>query len=69
MMRYHIQHLAHVAVTGSDYNIYLSVCITTQTLHVFKYNEVCCEYEQFDNQDEACEFIRQPLARNPRKKY
>jgi len=69
MMQYTIQPLAHVAVTGSDYNIYLSVCLNTHTLHIFKYNDVCCEYEQFDNQEDACVYIARPLPRNRSKKY
>ncbi len=69
MMQYTIQHLAHVAVTGSDYNIYLSVCLNTHRLHIFKYNDHCCEYEQFDDQEAACLYIAQPLPDYRSKRY
>lgn len=58
-----IIHLAHVHVTGSDYNIALSMCVTTRHIHVFKYNEVACEYEIFNNQFDACEYIEKPLSK------
>ena len=60
-MEYTIVPLAHVAVTGSDYNIYLSVCTTTRHMHVFKYNDTGCQYEIFDNALAANQFIEQPL--------
>lgn len=67
-MEYTIVPLAHVAVTGSDYNIYISMCTTTHQMHIFKYNDQSCEYEIFDREGEACEFIARPLARNSSKK-
>ncbi len=68
-MEYTIVPLAHVAVTGSDYNVYISVCTTTHQMHIFKYNEVCCEYEIFDQEGEACRFIERPMPRTSSKRY
>lgn len=58
-----IVHLAHVHVAGSDYNIALSMCVTTRHIHVFKYNDQSCEYEIFDNQMDACLYIERPLGK------
>jgi len=56
-----IVHLAHVHVAGKDYNIAISMCMATRNLHIFKYNDVSCEYEIFDNQYDACKFIEKPI--------
>jgi len=53
--------LAHAHVANSDYNIVITLCVTSQRLHIFKYNDRRCEYEVFDNQAEAIEFINKSL--------
>jgi len=61
-----IIHLAHVAVHDREYNVAISLCTASRRIHVFKYNDHCCDYEQFDNQHEACEFLEKPLYRPPK---
>jgi len=49
--------LAHVRVTGRDYYIHISYCMTSQQVHIFKYNEHRCGYGVFVSEADACEFI------------
>jgi len=53
--------LAHVHVANSDYNIVITLCVTSQHIHIFKYNGRRCQYEVFDNQAEAIQFINKSL--------
>jgi len=53
--------LAHAHVANSDYNIVITLCVTSQRLHIFKYNDRRCSYEVFDNQADAIEFINKSL--------
>lgn len=61
--------LAHVHISDTDVNVYISVCTETHHLHIFKYNDVCCDYEVFDSQGLACEFIQRPLPGTRSPKY
>ena len=56
-----IQPLAHIHVAETDYNVYISICLATRHMHIFKYNDIACEYELFDNSEDACEFISKSL--------
>jgi hypothetical protein len=53
--------LAHAHVANSDYNIVITLCVTSERLHIFKYNLRRCEYEVFDNQADAIGFINRSL--------
>lgn len=53
--------LAHVHVANSDYNIVITLCVTSERLHIFKYNDQRCEYEVFESQSGAIEFVNRPL--------
>ena len=57
-----IVHLAHVSVADRSYNVSISVCMATKHIHIFKYNDLCCEFEIFDNESEACAFLERPLS-------
>lgn len=59
--------MAHVSVRDRDYNVYISLCLNTRRLHIFKYNDVSCQYDVFDDQADACLFIEEPLPRNHSK--
>lgn len=61
-MIYTMMPIVHVNVADNDFNVYISVCTTTNQFHIFKYNGECCNYEIFDNQEEACQFIQAPLV-------
>ncbi len=63
MINYKMVPLAHVRVRDHDYAVYISLCLHTRSMHIFKYNEVCCEYDVFDVQEEATRFIEQPLPK------
>jgi hypothetical protein len=41
--------------------VYISICMTTRNVHIFKYNETACDYGVFDNQADACQFINKLL--------
>jgi len=53
--------LAHVRVHDSSTCVYISICMTTRNVHIFKYNESACDYGVFDCQADACSFISQKL--------
>ncbi len=53
--------LAHVRVKNSEINIFISYCVASQNVHIFKYNSRGCDYGVFDNQADACAFIEAPL--------
>ena len=55
--------LAHVRVANSETCVYISICMTTRNVHIFKYNETACDYGIFDNQADACQFIALQLPR------
>ncbi len=55
--------LAHVRVANSEVNIYFSYCVSSQNVHIFKYNDCACDYGVFDNQADACEFIAEKLPK------
>jgi len=55
--------LAHVRVANSETCVYISICMTTRNVHIFKYNEHSCDYGIFDNQADACQFIALQLPR------
>ena len=55
--------LAHVRVANSETCVYISICMTTRNVHIFKYNETACDYGIFDNQADACLFSAQQLPR------
>ena len=54
--------LAHLQ-SSQGYNIQISMCITTRNIHIFKYDNRLCEYDIFEDQESACEFINRPLPR------
>ena len=58
---YTMLRIAHVHVAGHDYNVYISMCLTTHNMHIFKYNDHACDYSIFDNEADACLFIEAPL--------
>lgn len=66
--QYTILPLAHIHVTDTDYNVYISMCVDSRQMHIFKYNDQCCQYEIFDTEGEACKFIELPLP-GTRPKY
>ena len=55
--------LAHVKVSDRDYYIHISYCILSQHVHIFKYDELACDYGVFVSQEDAIKFIaRQPCV-------
>ena len=49
--------LAHVKVSDRDYYIHVSYCILSQHVHIFKYDDLACDYGVFVSQEDACRFI------------
>jgi hypothetical protein len=60
-----IRHCAHVHVVGRGYTVAVSVCLTSQRVHIFKYNQQECQYGIFESAAEAEQFIAEPLPGIP----
>ena len=58
-----MQPLAHVCVKDAAFNVYLSICMTSFRVHVFRYSEdrVCCDYAVCETEQEATEYLRSPF--------
>jgi hypothetical protein len=56
-----IVHLAHVTVRDRDYNVAVSQNRITGCIHIFKYNDQCCDYCICNTADEAYQFLEKPL--------
>jgi hypothetical protein len=56
-----MQMLAHVEVTNYNYRVQVSICRETNSIHIFKYNDLHCDYDVFYTQESAQRFIEQPL--------
>ena len=41
--------IVHIKVRDQDHYIYVAKHIKTGMLHIFKYNQVCCQFEYFSN--------------------
>jgi hypothetical protein len=54
-------NIAHVNVKGMGFNAHVSMCLITRNIHVFKYNDLCCDYEVFDSQHLASQYLQEPL--------
>ena len=61
----YIVPVAHVNVKDTDTNIYVSICMLTRNIHIFKYNEdmSICEFEVCGSQAEASRYMERPLSR------
>jgi hypothetical protein len=61
----YIVPVAHVNVKDTDTNVYVSICMLTRNIHIFKYNEdmSICEFEVCESQAEASRFMALPLSR------
>lgn len=61
----YIVPVAHVNVKDTDTNIYVSICMLTRNIHIFKYNEdmSICEFEVCESQAEASRCMERPLSR------
>jgi|APGre2960657373_1045057.scaffolds.fasta_scaffold19338_1 hypothetical protein len=53
--------IAHVQVKDMGFNAHVSMCLISRTIHVFKYNDVCCDYDVFDSQYLASQYLEKPL--------
>jgi hypothetical protein len=54
--------LAHISVSDRDFNVYISLCITSRNMHIFKYNDHSCDYEVFGSEGAAVQWISKPLT-------
>jgi hypothetical protein len=55
-------NIAHVQVKDMGFSAHVSMCLITRNIHVFKYNELACDYEVFDSQFLASKYLEKPLA-------
>lgn len=56
-----IQPVIHIKVSDCDFNLYISYAIDTGNIHMFKYNDYLCEYEIFDNEYDAKQWVQIPI--------
>ena len=56
-----IQPVIHIRVTDCDFNLYISYIVSTNHIHMFKYDTLRCEYEVFDNEHDAKEWVQKPI--------
>ena len=54
--------IAHVQVKDMGFCAHVSMCLITRNIHVFKYNELVCDYEVFDSQYLASQYLEKPLT-------
>ena len=54
-------NIAHVNVRNMGFNAHVSMCLITRNIHVFKYNDLACDYEVFDSQLLASQYLEEPL--------
>jgi hypothetical protein len=54
--------IAHVTVKDMGFNAHVSMCLITRNIHVFKYNDLACEYEVFDSQYLASQFLEKHIT-------
>jgi hypothetical protein len=57
--------VAHIQVKDRDYCVHVSMNTETHCMHIFKYNDDCCSYDIFDNQQDATLFLDREL--DPKK--
>ena len=53
--------IAHVNVRDMGFNAHVSMCLITRNIHVFKYNDLVCDYEVFESQHLASQYLQEPL--------
>ena len=53
--------IAHVYIAEHDYMVKVSMCTVSRRIHIFKYNNFSCEYDQFDCQLLASRFLEKPI--------
>jgi hypothetical protein len=58
--------IAHIHVSDTDYNVYISMCTVSHQMHIFKYNDRWCAYEVFAREDDACSWLELPLTAPPK---
>ena len=51
--------IAHIHVRDRNYDVYVSMNVTSRHIHVFKYDtdRVTCEYEVFNHYQDACDYL------------
>ena len=54
--------LHQVTLKFSDHSSHVTVSPTDKHIHVFKYNARTCDFDVFEDQYEACEYILTPLT-------
>ena len=66
----YIVPVAHVRVKDTDVNIYVSICMLSRNIHIFKYSEdlSICEFEVCESQAEASRYMELPLSQPSRYK-
>lgn len=54
--------IAHVEVKDMGFTAHVSMCLLNRNIHIFKYNDLACEYEVFDSQSLASQWLEQPIV-------
>ena len=54
-----MESIAHIKLT--THSVHVAQDSDSGLIHCFKYNQDCCDFEEFQDQFEASDFIMQPL--------
>jgi hypothetical protein len=54
--------IAHVEVKDMGFCAHVSMCLLNRNIHIFKYNHLACEYEVFDSQSLASQWLEEPIT-------
>jgi hypothetical protein len=56
-----IEPIMHVCIEDREFNLYLSICYDSMTLHAYKYNDRSIEYDWFVNLEEFKSWVQNPI--------
>lgn len=59
-----VEQIAHIYVEDKDFTLYLSMCYNTMTLHAYKYNNECINYEWFNHLSDFVNWVHLPILYN-----
>lgn len=59
----YIKNIAHIRVSDREYNVYISICYTSMTLHAYKYNDTSIVYDWFYTLDDFKSWLQEPIPK------
>lgn len=59
-----IEQVAHIRIEDRGYNVYISICYDTMTLHAYKYDDQGINYNWFNSLQEFNLWVQTPIQYN-----